>query len=810
MLTALSSFLPAHINLGNLLHTVGDHTAAVPHYKKGIELSEQCGDMVSHAWAHGNLGNTYLSLSQHKQASHHLQLSLDLTLQYEPTPTAIGRAYNNLGTYYQAVGDLDKAQECYDTALGHGVYGQDQAGQARAYGNIGNVYKLKKNPERAIPHYSEVLRLSRDRLTASVARHNRGCAYFELGEKKKVLVQSARRPNQYLVCGEAACEMESEHRLVCPSPEDAKHYHHALKDLDKVIVGHEETFANIKGSSNGLNLSVAWFETNAKTFLRAQDCAYSIGDHNRALVYAEQCRARTLGELLNTHAHEDELKTPLKSDSILSVVRHLKTPNVPVVVLSYTGTRLLVWVLVWDGEEVKMTAFEQEPKEMFEGKTFDHYIRYSLSEILTGGLQLYGGLEDQTVSDESPAAKLFELIGRPLLRILEVMGCSGSRMVLIPDSCTKLLPFSALYDSKRQCFLGDSHSIVYSPSLLTLGIMSQMPPVDVHVPLDSSCMCVVAGNPTTPPFKYNKEEWDLGPLPYATEEARSVALMLQTTPLLHQEATKDAVLFKIKQAKVVHLATHGSAGGGFFVLGSSSHNFATVTKHTVEDPSTLLLHASELESLDVPAALVVLSSSDSGRGVIRGDDIQGMARSFLLAGARAVLTSLWKAPDESSNFFMQFFYRYLLNGHKASEALQKTSHSIRCFSKYSNFVHWSGHQLTGQDVMVTHTLSSEDRAVRASLGIDSTAFPRFNVLYNLTDALAGSQTDIQVRHMGRIQHNDMFSIYIQVLCGPPGVDLVEPVTDLICSNYSHYPGGIVWLHGNDHTPLTSIGEPIVR
>ena len=664
--------------------------------------------MVSHAWAHGNLGNTYLSLSQHKLAFHHLRLSLDLTLDFEPTPTAIGRAYNNLGTYYQAVGDLDKAQESYDTALGHSVYGQDQAGQARAYGNIGNVYMLKKNIERAILHYSEMIRLSRDRLSTDIAHHKRGCAYFELGGKN--VFDAAQCPNEYLF-EEVSCMMESEHRLVCPSPEDAKHYHHALKDFDKVIVGHEETFASIKGSPSGLNLSVAWFETNAKTFLRAQDCAYSIGDHNRALVYAEQCRARTLGELLNskTGHRSDSFNTPLQPNSILSVVRHLKTPNVPVVVLSYTGTRLLVWVLVWDGEEVKMTAFEQEPKEeMFDGKTFDHYIRYSLSEMLTGGLQLYGGLEDQTVSDESPAAKLFELIGRPLLRILEVMGCSGSRIVLIPDSYTKLLPFSALYDSKRQCFLGDSHSIVYSPSLLTLGVMSQMPPVDVHVPLDSDGMCVV-GNPTTPPFKFNKEEWDLGPLPYATEEARSVALMLQTTPLLHQEATKDNVLSKIRRAKVVHLATHGSAGGGFLVLGSSSHNFTTVTKHTVEDPSTLLLHASELESLDIPAALVVLSSCDSGRGVIRGDDIQGMARSFLLAGARAVLTSLCNAPDESANLLMQFFYRYLLDGHKASEALQRASHSIRCFAKYSNFVHWSGHQLTGQDVMVTHTLSSEDR-----------------------------------------------------------------------------------------------------
>ena len=309
---SISFLAGSHINLGNLFHSVGDHTAAVPYYEKGITLSEQCGDMISHAWAHGNLGNTYLSLSKHKEAFHHLQLSLDLTLQHEPTPTAIGRAYNNLGTYYQAVSDLDKAKECYDTALGQGVYGQDQAGQARAYGNIGNVYMLEKNPERAVPHYSEVLRLTRDRLTAAVAHHNRGCAYFELGQKNKFLEQ---RPNHYLVCGEVTSQMESEHNLPC-------------------------------AFRSGLDLSVALFQTNAKTFLRAQDCAYSIGDHNRALVYAEQCRARTLEELLNskTSCIGSALNTPLQSDSISSIVKHLKTPNVPVVVLSYTGTRLLVWV----------------------------------------------------------------------------------------------------------------------------------------------------------------------------------------------------------------------------------------------------------------------------------------------------------------------------------------------------------------------------------------------------------------------------------------------------------------------------------
>lgn len=40
---------------------------------------------------------------------------------------------------------LDKAEEYYDLTLIWAMYGNVIAGQARMYGNIGNVYMLRKN-----------------------------------------------------------------------------------------------------------------------------------------------------------------------------------------------------------------------------------------------------------------------------------------------------------------------------------------------------------------------------------------------------------------------------------------------------------------------------------------------------------------------------------------------------------------------------------------------------------------------------------------------------------------------------------------
>ena len=114
-------------------------------------------------------------------------------------------------------------------------------------------------------------------------------------------------------------------------------------------------------------------------------------------------------------------------------------------------------------------------------------------------------------------------------------------------------------------------------------------------------------------------------------------------------------------------------------------------KGIVQSPhELLLLYAADVQSLSLCAGLVVLTSCDSSRGVMKGDDIQGIARSFLLAGAQSVMTSIWKVPDKSACYFMQFFYRYLHDGFTSSEALSKASRSIRAFEEFSSMIHWSG------------------------------------------------------------------------------------------------------------------------
>ena len=686
--------LTAHTSLGNLYQSLGQNAEALQHYESSIKLAENIQDFISLGWAHGNMGNAYLGLYRKDEALFHLQKSLDLTVEHEPTPMAIGRAYNNIGTAYQSLGDLDKAEEHYDLSLSQSIYGNDIPGQARVYGNIGNVLMIRKDYERAIPHYTEVLRLSKDSSTTSTARHNRGCAYYEWAESKMASLEglnslspefhaprervtdSALRVKGTVstlrVKGPVSEKTENLPAvLVIPSLDKASTsimpsfryhvhdssvdfrqnnrprlviesiaelYRQGMTDLREVVAQHEVKFENVKGSSKGLSLSVSLFESNSRTFHRLQDCLVGLGSWRDALLVAEQSRARTLGELMLSRKGrqlQNVLTTPLTLEHIFSIV---SSQSSPILYLSYTGARLLGWILLpqENSQSISMEMFEVPlADDQFDGKSLDYHLRYSLTEALVE--RSYEMYQAVTYDQESsaPVQNLYSLIAKPLLEVLKALDYVGTskKLVLVTDTYTSFVPFTCLLDPEGRAFLGDHFELQLMPSLLTMGVMDQLPEAIVSLPADPRSMCVV-GNPTIPSFYYNESQWNLGKLPHAKREALWVGHILKTTPILEEQATKNAVMMRIMSAQVIHIATHGSASAGFLAFASSS---TTSRPGVVVSSVQVLLHPEEVEKLSISPALVVLSSCDSGRGVVKADGIQGMARAFILAGMTLLL-----------------------------------------------------------------------------------------------------------------------------------------------------------------------------
>ena len=70
--------------------------------------------------------------------------------------------------------------------------------------------------------------------------------------------------------------------------------------------------------------------------------------------------------------------------------------------------------------------------------------------------------------------------------------------------------------------------------------------------------------------------------------------------------------------------------------------------------------------------LVVLSACETALGEVHaGEGVFGLRRAFVLAGAKTLVMSLWKVPDEQTRELMEDFYRRILRGEGRAEALRQ-------------------------------------------------------------------------------------------------------------------------------------------
>ena len=158
-------------------------------------------------------------------------------------------------------------------------------------------------------------------------------------------------------------------------------------------------------------------------------------------------------------------------------------------------------------------------------------------------------------------------------------------------------------------------------------------------------------------------------LPGAAVEAAAVAQALHGTPLIGPDATEATTRAALPTAPVIHLATHG-------VLDPVTPLASAVMLADGEQ-----LTVAELLSLRLNADLVVLSACETGTGrVAGGDELLGLGRSLIAAGARAAVVTLWPVNDQSAAVLMTRFQTLRAAGTPTGEALHAAVDWLRGLS----------------------------------------------------------------------------------------------------------------------------------
>jgi CHAT domain-containing protein len=114
------------------------------------------------------------------------------------------------------------------------------------------------------------------------------------------------------------------------------------------------------------------------------------------------------------------------------------------------------------------------------------------------------------------------------------------------------------------------------------------------------------------------------------------------------------------------------------------------------DENGLLQAWEVLEQVRIRADLVTLSACRTALGrTASGEGILGLTRSFLHAGARSVLASLWAVRDAGTADLMLRFYGHLKHGLTKDEALRAAQSELLRQPSTGHPSHWAAFQLFG-------------------------------------------------------------------------------------------------------------------
>ena len=254
--------------------------------------------------------------------------------------------------------------------------------------------------------------------------------------------------------------------------------------------------------------------------------------------------------------------------------------------------------------------------------------------------------------------QLHQLLMAPILK--DVL--AYKKLLIVPHTALlHYLPFHALYNGEQ--YLIEQHQISYLPSASLLHYQNR--------PLAAGAMVALG---------YDCD----GRLPHASTEAVAVAQLMNGHAYTQQAATLAHLQQQSPLIRLLHLATHGD-------FNQDNPLFSGLTLADGQ------LNTLDIFHLHLPASLVTLSACQTGRSVVSGgDELLGLMRAFLYAGAASLLLSLWQVSDESTLYFMTTFYQHLAAGHSKGAALQKTQSAfIEENGRYAHPYFWAPFFLAG-------------------------------------------------------------------------------------------------------------------
>lgn len=703
-------------NLAGLYCNKGEYRQAEPLLQRVLKIYEAKlgSDHPYVATSSNNLGFLYHYMGAYDQAEPYYQRAMKiLEAQLGPDHPNVATNLNNLAVLYQDMGADSQAEPLFQRALKirEEKFGPEHPDVAQSLNNMIYLWGAMGNFAKIIPASKRLLRLS-------FQQYHIVLPYLYLSEKRQLdYVQknsplSSLWPSLYVQYGGQSAELKPLTSEVLLNQKGIVYEILASRSRSQKSGG-----TTLQDSLNGIRSQLA----NA-SFM---DLAASKNvEEWRGYLESLQAEQERLESQLARQGHNPETtKTPLASAQLCqalpedyALVDFWYFPKYNFVgEKKGWGTRQYLAV-------VYQKNHEPEILQLGDADSLHHRLIELRQAILSTKLD-----PTQTREQYSTAEAVIKAKGRQLYRqlfkpLLSALG-DKKKVIICADGALHYLPFGVLVDEQNR-YLVESYQFHYvstSREIVQWGKGARGKKDEAVIIADPQFDFAPAQKVASVASKSFEQElstrhsrdWrqmGFGQLKYTRPEAVAIDSLLKqkgiATKLYLQDQAQEAVLKSVVSPQILHISTHGfflpdqpelrkpKEIGGFSSIGEFDRTpalenpllrcglaFAGANHaESVKEGEDGLATAMEIAGLDLQGTdLVTLSACLTGVGELKsGEGVYGLHRSFLLAGAKTVLASLWSVPDLETKDLMVEFYRRYLFGEKISksEALRQAQLAV--------------------------------------------------------------------------------------------------------------------------------------
>ncbi|MHC9539721.1 MAG: tetratricopeptide repeat protein [Vulcanimicrobiota bacterium] len=644
-------------DIGSLYKTLGDYGKAMEYFQNSLKIAQKIGDKRLECISSNNIGAIYSQLVHHQKGLEYLMNSL-ITGKLRDKSTE-SKTLDNTGNTYASLVDHQKAMEYYQKSLKIGKETGDLSSTFLALSNIGRLYAMLNQDERAIESFVESIdTLESIRGMLKVEEHKIDFIQEKIGVYElliQLLINVGKNP-------------------------DAWNYVERSKSrtfLD--MLGNKKIDFQEKASQELIKKEINL--DNSITILRSQLEKEVNPEKQKPIFQRLESLQKEYEEVIEKLKLSNPEYASMRSVQVASLKEIQNLIEQDSLLLEYFIGKEKSYLFIVNRGELRIAEISQN-EEQLKGK-----ISTLQERILT----------------QSPCDVQIKSLSEILLPSEAQVAMKGKkRLIIIPHSMLHHLSFSMLVDENGD-YLVKNHEILSEPSASVWKVC-----LDKKRNKNEALAAYALGNLKVAFQEEYKEDYSrkrkqsgdlavrgtivmspeierygLPPLPATKEEVESIsALYPGGTILMGKEMTSEKVRDTIKRKSIVHFATHG-------VIDPLHPLFSGLVL------SDKILTTTDIFSLDMDANLVVLSACNTAGGKLySGDDIVGLSRAFMYAGSPVVLASLWRVSDVSTAELMKNFHQELKTGESEAQALREAQ--LKTMEKYSHPYYWAPFVVIGE------------------------------------------------------------------------------------------------------------------